>query len=621
MMNNRLNKFLFSVPSVVRFLTLLTFVCVLNADDRPNILWLTSEDNNVTYVGCYGNEMAVTPNIDKLATEGFRYTHCYSNGAVCSASRTSWITGMNAVSMGGHNHRGRIEGSKDLVYYPSVLQKAGYFTGNFKKQDYNIIDTRIKKIWDSSKTPNWKTLKDNQPFFQVINDGASHESKAMGTDHIHDESKVKIPPYHPDVPVVRANYAHYYDAVTRMDANLGNVLKALENNGLSENTIVIYNSDHGGPLPRGKRYMYNSGTHCPLVIRIPEKYKSMWPNESVGTTVDRLVSFIDMPSTWISLAGGKIPKNYQGSVFLGENKTPEKKYHFSFRGRNDHRVENARSIRDKQFLYVRDFIPFVPRGQYLDYQWKIPLQRAWEEEYKAGRTNDVTGRFFKVKSKEELYDVSRDPYCINDLAQNPEYEDVLKNLSQQLTDQQVKLKDAGLIPETELLRRVKQNNTTPYDLIQKKELYDVQAYMSAAGIALEQDVGYRDELVQMTEHADSGVRYWGVTGLFMIRDQLDGINAQFEKLLKDDSHNVRAMAAWALIDVSQSKLPYDCMRDLIQSNSYAMLEIINIVDWMAELGKPLVPEFSKVKFKDKQFSIFYKYMMNGMAPLKVKKKK
>ena len=153
----------------------------------------------------------------------------------------------------------------------------------------------------------------------------------MGTSHKHDVNKVKVAPYHPDIPGVRQNYAHYYDAITKMDSEIGASLAKLKELGLDENTIVIYNSDHGGALPRGKRFMYNSGTHCPLIVRIPEKYKKWWPAEKTGSTVDRLVSFVDMPATWLSLCGTKVPSTFQGRIFLGDNKVPEAKYHFSFR--------------------------------------------------------------------------------------------------------------------------------------------------------------------------------------------------------------------------------------------------------------------------------------------------
>ena len=594
--------------------------------ERPNILWLTSEDNNVTHIGCYGNEHAVTPNIDKLASEGFRYTHCYSNTAVCSATRTSWITGMNAVSMAGHNHRSNVKVPEDkVIFYPQQLRKAGYYAVNTGKTDYNTRqDPRLKTMWNSSKL-NWDKLKENQPFFQVINHAQSHESRAMGKDYNYPADKVKIPPYHPDTKEVRANYAYYYKNVTQMDAAIGKALSKLEEMGLADKTIVIYNSDHGGPLPRGKRYMYNSGTHCPLVIRIPEKYKALWPANKPGSTVDRLVSFIDMPSTWLSLAGAKIPSNYQGEIFLGADQTPEPEFVFHFRGRNDGKIENARAIRDKQFLYVRNYIPYVARGQHLPYQWRIPMQRDWENDFKNGTLDADQSRFFKLKPKDELYDVSKDSFCLNNLAQSPEYKQVVETMKKKLDSEQVRHNDAGLIPESELNHRAAQNGVTPYEVIHNQELYDLDAYMQAAAIALEQKTEYYSQLQDLLKSKDSGVRHWAVCGLFMLKDKVD-VLSDVEPLLTDSSETVRAMAAWTVIEINQSADAYKVFEDLLQSKTYAELEVLNYIDWMGkENNTALIPFVRKYKIKDSKLKPFHDYLVKGMSAVgpkqKIKKQK
>ncbi|WDE98172.1 sulfatase-like hydrolase/transferase [Lentisphaera profundi] len=588
--------------------------------EKPNILWLTSEDNNVTHIGCYGNEVAITPNIDKLATEGFRYTHAYSNAAVCSATRTSWITGMNAVSMAGHNHRSNVAVPQDkVIFYPQQLKKAGYFTGNHTKRDYNTRDdSRLKTLWDSNKL-NWESLKKNQPFFQVINHTDSHESRAMGLDHTYPKDKVQIPPYHPDTADTRANYGYYYKNVTKMDRGIGVALAKLEELGLVENTIVIYNSDHGGPLPRGKRYMYNSGTHCPLIVRIPEKYKELWPADKPGMTVDRLVSFIDMPSTWLSLAGAKIPSNYQGEIFLGAEKTAEPEYIFHFRGRNDGKIENARAIRDKQFLYVRNYMPYVPRGQHLPYQWKIPMQREWEQAYKDGKLNANQSRFFKTKAKDELFDVSKDSFCLNNLAQSPEYKQIVETMKKKLDSAQQAHLDSGLIPESELNHRASKNGITPYEVVRNKELYDLDAYMQAAAVALEQKTEFYAELQELLKSPDSGVRHWALCGLFMLRAQVDVVE-DVEPLLNDPSETVRAMAAWTLIEINQSAEAYKVFENLLQSDTYAELEILNYIDWMGANNKRLIPFVKNYKIKDGKLKPFHDYLVNGMPPLGPKKK-
>lgn len=207
-----------------------------------------------------------------------------------------------------------------INYYPDLQNEAGYYVANDEKKDYNIGGREDSDCWDSMDT-DWDTLKNKQPFFQVINYNESHESRAQGevdnTDH--DPKNVKLKAYHPDLPDVRKNYAKYHDAVKRMDANIGKTLKILEEQGLADNTIVIYNSEHGGIILRSKRFIFASGIHSPLVIRIPEKYKKLWPSDKPEETVDRMLSFLDMPKTWLSICNAEVQEYIQGKTFLGHN--------------------------------------------------------------------------------------------------------------------------------------------------------------------------------------------------------------------------------------------------------------------------------------------------------------
>ena len=230
--------------------------------ERPNILWITSEDNNVNWVGCYGNEWVETPHIDGLAAEGFRYTEVYANAPVCAPSRSTWITGMYAVTMGTQPMRSRNVIPHDVIpYYPDLLRSVGYYVGNDNKTDYNIGGREDQSCWDNPTEVNWKRLKEQEPFFQVVNFYESHESRTQGdlVDIEHVAMETRLRAYHPDVPEIRQNYAKYHDAVKRMDRRVGEALAALEASGMADRTIVIYTSDHGGVLPRSKRYLYNTG--------------------------------------------------------------------------------------------------------------------------------------------------------------------------------------------------------------------------------------------------------------------------------------------------------------------------------------------------------------------------
>ncbi|MEM9017421.1 MAG: sulfatase, partial [Verrucomicrobiota bacterium] len=304
------------------------------AEERPNILWITSEDNSISWVGCYGGTNAKTPSIDQLATEGFRYRYCFDNAAVCAPTRSIWITGMYGVSNGTQPMRSRNEIPHDQIpYYPDILNEAGYHTSNPGKTDYNIGGRDDKEPWDLGKgaTYGWKKREPGQPFFAVVNIGDSHESRAHGDvkGTRNDPAKMDLHSYHPDLAIIRKNYAKYADAVENMDKKVGETLAELEKDGLADSTIVIYCSDHGGVMARSKRFVYSSGIHCPLIVRIPEKFKHLYPAEKPGMTVDRLVGFVDMPKTWLSLAGAEIPDSFQGRVFLGKDAEPESTHHFA----------------------------------------------------------------------------------------------------------------------------------------------------------------------------------------------------------------------------------------------------------------------------------------------------
>jgi len=565
--------------------------------ERPNILWLTCEDNNVTWVGCYGNPHADTPNIDKLASEGFQYMHAYANAPVCAPSRSTWITGVHALSMGTYPMRSRYDIPHDRIkYYPDHLRANGYYAGNDTKTDYNIGGRDDKECWDNPGKTDWNALKQNQPFFQVINSTKSHESTAFGDvfKSKHDPKDTQLRKYHPDVPGMRENYAHYHDAMKRMDADIGAALKKLEEMGLAENTIVIHNSDHGGVLPRSKRYLFESGLHCPLIIRIPEKYKNLWPADAPGEKVDQLVSFIDMPKTWLSITGSEVPETMQGKVFLGSKSEPEREFHFSFRGRMDERCESARAVSDKRYLYIRNYMPYVPWMQHLGYLWKMKATQVWEEHVASGKASEVESRFFAPKGwTEELYDMSKDPDSVDNLIENPECAEVAARMRVALRGWQEGVFDAGMMPESEVVKRAADHNMTIYDLVRDPALYNLPALLDAADLALEKDSANLPQLHTLLKSPDSGVRYWGMVGCFLLDD------ASVAKVgMTDDSHEVRAMAAWlAIKDGSSKTAGLSCLDELLKSKSYATLTVLNILDWMGDDAKPLLDRVSGLPVK------------------------
>lgn len=569
--------------------------------DRPNILWLTCEDNNVDWVGCYGNPYAETPNIDQLAKDGFQYMHAYANAPVCAPSRSTWITGMLSISNGTFPMRSRNEIPHDRIkYYPDYLKANGYYVGNATKTDYNIGGRPDKECWDNPGKVNWDALKNNQPFFQIINSTTSHESRAQGDveNTIHDPADVRLRNYHPDLPDVRKNYAKYHDAMKRMDGEIGASLKKLTAMGLAGNTIVIHNSDHGGVLPRSKRYLFQTGIHCPLIVRMPDAYKKLWPAKQPGTKIDRMVSFVDMPKTWLSLTGSEVPNYMQGTIFLGPKTEPEQEFHFAFRGRMDERVENARAICSKRFLYIRNYMPYIPWVQHLQYLWKMKATQAWDAHVKSGDASEVQARFFKPKGwTEELYDMQKDPDNVENLIENPEYQQITSSLRKGLRQQQTQFYDSGLIPESEMVKRAAEKNVTIHDMVRTPKLYNLSALLDAADLALEENKEHLPALGNMLKSPDSGIRYWGMVGGFLLNDQKAGFQG-----LEDDSHEVRAMAAWTLLNTGEKEKGFSALEKLLNEKSYASLTVLNMIDWIGpEAMKRLLPTVQALRPEKKSY--------------------
>ncbi|MEM6778933.1 MAG: sulfatase-like hydrolase/transferase [Planctomycetota bacterium] len=565
----------------------------------PNILWITSEDNGISWVGCYGSKNAETPAIDQLAREGFRYTHCFDNAAVCAPTRSCWITGMYAISNGTQPMRSRNEIPHDQIkYYPDLLRAAGYHTSNPSKTDYNIGGRDDKACWDykggkGQTQYGWRMRGEGQPFFAVVNISESHESRAHGSvdDPPRDPSTMQLYDYHPDLPAIRKNYAKYAGAVAKMDQRVKAALDALREDGLYDDTIIIYNSDHGGVMPRSKRFLYSSGVHCPLIVRIPEKYKQWYPASGPGSTVDRIVSFVDMPKTWLSLAGATIPSTFQGTVFLGDAAEPAPKHHLGFRERADERLDHVRLMRDARFSYHKNYMPYAPAGQHLAYLWKAAATPAWEAHHRAGKTNEITGRFFRPRVSEEFYDNETDFDNVHNLIDDPAHQEKIAELRSAMRQKQLELYDTGLLPEKMRERRAVENGLTIYEMARDPELYPLAKYLDAADISLARDLSNLDALAQQLFDADEGMRWWAVVGLHLLEQESASVMPELQRALADDAHEVRMMAAWTLVKLGQTQAGLACLEELMSDGTHNETMLHNVLDWMGKPAIPLVRKF------------------------------
>ena len=548
--------------------------------ELPNILWLTSEDNS-PFFGCYGDTFATTPNLDKLASEGFLYTHAYANAPVCAPTRNTILTGVYACSGGNEHMRSNYPKSDVVKTYPELLRAAGYYCSNNVKTDYNLGNFDDKSIWDDcSNKAHYKNSPQGKPFFAVFNCTITHESclhKSTPDSLLrHRPENVPMPPYHPATVEMKHDWAQYYDKIEDLDAWVGEKLKELDDAGLAENTIVFYYADHGGVVARSKRYLYESGTRVPVIIRIPEKYKYLFPADKPGSKVDRLISWVDLVPTLLSIAGIAIPEYLQGDAFLGKQETADPEYAFMFRGRMDERYDMSRAVRDQKYRYIRNYMPHRAYGQHLEYLWKAPSIRSWEQAYLKGECNETQSVFWKTKPAEELYDTENDLWEVNNLAGNPEYKSVLERMRKANREYILKIYDTGFLPEADRTERV--GETPIYDFMRSDKI-DLPAIVDAAEIATSGNVENLQLLKSYLKNEESAIRYWGATGLLILGKNAETAKPDLIASLNDSSLNVVTVAAEALYNLDEKEKAVNSLLGvLINGNEMARCFALNTVD-------------------------------------------
>lgn len=576
----------------VCFLPLLLFFGCQNRVpvELPNILWLTSEDN-CPFLGCYGDEFATTPNLDKLASEGFLYTHAYANAPVCAPARNTIITGIYATSGGNEHMRSNYSKSEIIKTYPEFLREGGYYCTNNVKTDYNTQSIDPQLIWDEcSRDAHYKNRNPGQPFFAVFNTTISHESSIH--DSIPDEKlrhnpeEVPIPPYHPATQAIKHDWAQYYDKVEDMDAWVGEKLRELEESGLAESTIVFYYGDNGGVLPRSKRYVYETGTRVPLIIRIPEKFKHLFPAKKSGSKIDRLVSFVDLAPTLLSIAGINIPDYYQGNAFLGSQKTEDPEYAFMFRGRMDERYDMSRAVRDSKYRYIRNYMPHRIYAQHLEYLWRAPSTRSWEQAYLSGNCNETQSVFWNSKPAEELYDTENDPWEVNNLATDPAYADIVNRMRTANREWMTRVKDAGFIPEADRVRRT--GEMPVYDYIRTSG-FDLETVIKAAETASFGNVENLTLFQSYLKNEESSIRYWGATGLLILDEKAEPAKKELLISLNDSSPDVVSVAAEALYNLGETEAAKAALLEVLENpNEFARCQALNVIDCIEENSPEII---------------------------------
>jgi uncharacterized sulfatase len=553
---------------------------------RPNILWLTSEDNG-PHLGCYGDAFARTPHLDKLAAGGMRFERCWSVAPVCAPARTAIISGMYPSSTGSEHMRSSVPMPQGLKMFPQYLRDAGYYCTNNAKEDYNL--EKPGKVWDeSSKNAHWRNRRPGQPFFAVFNHEQTHESQCRKRPHtfVHQAADVKVPAYHPDCQEVRESWAQYYDQMTEMDAAVGRRLQELEADGLSQDTIVFYFGDHGPGLARGKRYPGDSGLRVPLIVHFPDKWKHLAPEHyAAGGCSKRLVSFVDLAPTLLSLAGIAPPAHLHGAAFAGPHAAPAREFLFGLRGRMDERYDLTRSATDGRYVYLRNFMPHKPWGQHVSYMFETPMTVAWQRLSQKGGLPEHLNYFWQTKAPEELYDLQSDPFETKNLAAStaPEHRAALERMRNASRQHQLRIRDVDMLPEAEMLARSK--NSSPHDFARDSTAYPLEKILTQAELASGLSADATSALVSGLKDAEAGVRYWSAMGLLMRGEQC--VRDHEEKLLPllaDASDSVRVASAEALAKFGQAAVVAKALdvlvpaADINKNPYYAAVAALNALD-------------------------------------------
>ncbi|MGH8248733.1 MAG: sulfatase-like hydrolase/transferase, partial [Gammaproteobacteria bacterium] len=390
----------------------------------------------------------------------------------------------------------------------------------------------------------------------------------------------------------------YYDNITEMDAQAGARLKELEEAGLAEDTIVFFYSDHGAGMPRSKRWPYNSGLHMPLVVYFPEKFRHLAPKDyAPGGKTDRLVSFVDFAPTLLSLVGIKPPDYLQGHAFMGTYEAAAQPYIYGFRGRMDERDDMVRSVRDKRFVYIRNYMPHRIYGQHVSYMFETPTTQVWKRLYDEGKLKKPQTHFWQTKPAEELYDLESDPDEVNNLAGLPRYQEVLRRLQWAQQDLARRIRDVGFLPEDEIHLRSK--GTTPYEMGHDDRKYPLERVLSTAEVAAALRPEVLGQLTDALADRDSAVRYWGAMGVLM-RGKLATVlsRRELQKALADESPAVRTVAAEALgkygdaADLNRALIVLLDLAPLKKNSLYVSIRALLAID---ELDRKAAPALQAIK--------------------------
>src|SRR5690554_765188 len=528
--------------------------------NKPNILWVTIEDTSPQFIGCYGNETSCTPVIDKLASEGVRFTNAFSTGTVCSPSRTAIITGVKTYKTGTGNHRSKYPVPDYIKGFPYYMQQQGYYTTNNAKTDYNVAEekTFIEEAWDESSTKaGWWNRKTGQPFFAVFNFNESHQSRTMTESYdwylenvlyqLSPEERIKedafdMPPFYRDSPEMRKQFARVYNSIKLTDSRIGRLLEKLDADNLKDSTIIFFFADHGEGMPRGKTNGINYGYRVPFIIWFPEMYKHLSPWGTKGAVTSELIDFTDLAPTLLSLAGGNIPTHLEGRPYLGERRQQPVDYLYLSSDRSDNGIDMVRTVTDGKYIYSRNYLPFIYEARYIRYMEIGDIKKQMRKDLAENQLNELQKSLFEPRPAEYLFDVENDIWETCNLVEEQDFQHVKDKMRSLLKEEVLKSHDIMFLPEYEI--GLLSDSTSAYEFRLNENAYPLDKIFEAASTSGHRGKEITAKQIMLLKDQNPQIRYWAIYGLrSQDEDMLKHYRSEIASAMKDDYLPVSVIAS------------------------------------------------------------------------------